>query len=252
MSVSPPATQTRIFVPITRFLPPRGNNQRSAGFGLPSPDTGGVAKGIIMNKLAKAAIAGSVGVALLLGGAGTLATWNAGTALTGGSIVSGNLTVGTAAAAAWTVQHLNAGSSTVYGAPVSTTLATYKASPGDKLTYLTTMPITVSGTMLKVTSSLASGSVTPVSTAPVLAADTAMVSALLNNVVTTLSLPATGEITGSAPAYTITPGAAPFSTVATVTATLTFPLSSVVGAENAYMAGAVNLAGMAVTLTQTN
>ncbi len=205
-----------------------------------------------MNKITKAAIAGSIGVALLLGGAGTLATWNASAPISGGTIVAGNLSVGAPATATWTVQHLTIGSTTAYDAAVTTTLATYKASPGDKLTYTTTMPVTVSGTLLQVKSSLTPGSVTATSSGPTLPADAAMVTALTGNVVTTLSLPIAGAITGSAPTYTITPGATPLSTTATVTATLTFPLNATSGSENGYMAGSVNLSAMAVTLTQTN
>lgn len=46
-----------------------------------------------MNKLTKAAIAGAAGIALLLGGAGSLAYWNDATALDAASINSGTLTI---------------------------------------------------------------------------------------------------------------------------------------------------------------
>lgn len=46
-----------------------------------------------MNKLTKASIAGAAGIALLLGGAGTLATWNDSANIEVGSIESGTLTI---------------------------------------------------------------------------------------------------------------------------------------------------------------
>jgi alternate signal-mediated exported protein len=47
--------------------------------------------GHIMNKLTKAAIAGAAGIALLLGGAGSLAYWNAADTVNAGSITTGTL-----------------------------------------------------------------------------------------------------------------------------------------------------------------
>ncbi|MBX3094477.1 MAG: alternate-type signal peptide domain-containing protein [Cryobacterium sp.] len=46
-----------------------------------------------MNKLTKASIAGAAGIALLLGGAGTLALWNDSASITAGDITSGTLTI---------------------------------------------------------------------------------------------------------------------------------------------------------------
>jgi alternate signal-mediated exported protein len=198
-----------------------------------------------MNKLTKAAIAGSVGVALLLGGAGTLATWNSSSNVSGGTIVSGNLAVGNAAAGSWSVAHLTAGSSTVYGtATPITSLATFKASPGDKLTYTTTMSITASGDNLAASLALAPGAITATTSTP---ANTALAGALTSAAAVSLS---GAGITGTAPNYTITPATAGVSSTATVTATVTYPLSTTAGAENTSMNGSVDFAGMAVSLTQ--
>ncbi|MEO7348933.1 MAG: alternate-type signal peptide domain-containing protein [Terrimesophilobacter sp.] len=46
-----------------------------------------------MNKLTKAAIAGAAGIALLLGGAGSLAYWNDSAAVSGSTISSGTLAI---------------------------------------------------------------------------------------------------------------------------------------------------------------
>jgi alternate signal-mediated exported protein len=60
----------------------------------PKPDAlRGVAKGNTMNKLVKGSIAGAAGIALLLGGAGTLAYWNSSADLAGTNITSGTLTI---------------------------------------------------------------------------------------------------------------------------------------------------------------
>ena len=48
-----------------------------------------------MNKLVKGAVAGAAGIALLLGGAGTFALWNASTNVSTGSISTGTLAFGT-------------------------------------------------------------------------------------------------------------------------------------------------------------
>ena len=202
-----------------------------------------------MNKLTKATIAGAVGVALLLGGAGSFATWNSSSNISGGSIVSGNLVVGAPAAGSWSVAHLTAGSSTLYGASALTTLATYKASPGDKLTYTALVPITVSGTNLVATLSLAPGAIA--ATTPVSTANTALASYLSLNTVVAMS--GTG-ITGTAPSYVINGGPTGTNNAtvnATVTATITFS-SGAAGTENTAMLGSVDLSGMAISLVQNS
>ncbi|WP_394771215.1 alternate-type signal peptide domain-containing protein [Lacisediminihabitans sp.] len=201
-----------------------------------------------MNKLTKAAIAGGVGIALLLGGAGTLATWNSSSNISGGTIVSGKLVVGTPAAGSWTVAHLVSGSTTAYSTPVSTTLASYAAAPGDKLIYTTTVPITAVGTNLVATLGLTPGAIAGTTSAvpATQATNNAFASFLGAN--TIVAMTGTG-ITGTAPAYSISGAAG--TTTATVTATITFA-SGAAGAENTAMLGSVDLSGMAVSLTQNS
>ena len=201
-----------------------------------------------MNKLTKATIAGAAGVALLLGGAGTFATWNATAPISGGTIVAGSLVVGTAATGSWSVAHLTPGSST-YGTSAATTLAAYKASPGDQLTYTTTVPITVSGTNLVATLGLASGSIvaTPPTSGSMPAVNTAFVKYLALNTVVAMS--GTG-ISGTAPNYVIN-GSSASPITATVTATITFS-SGAASTENTSMLGSVDLSGMALSLVQNS
>jgi alternate signal-mediated exported protein len=202
-----------------------------------------------MNKIAKAAIATAIGCALLLGGAGTLATWNASTPVAeGGTIVAGKLTVGPATGGAWSVQHLTAG---VYGSAVALSasqFATFLAVPGDKLTYTATVPLAATGNNLVATTSLAGGAITASSAS---LADQALATALTASATTALTIPTTTGVTGTAPTYTFTPGTTGISANATVSATITYPLTNVAGAENASMQGSVSLADMAVSITQT-
>jgi alternate signal-mediated exported protein len=83
--------------------------------------------------LIKGTAAIAVGAALLLGGGGTLASWNAEATGTPGTVVAGDLNV-TAATGTWTDRN---------GAPV--TISTYKVVPGDKLTYTQTLNVTLTG-----------------------------------------------------------------------------------------------------------
>lgn len=68
-----------------------------------------------MNKLTKATIAGATGIALLLGGAGSLAYWNATTSFTAGTITAGTLEI-TPGAGSWDrdIAHVVPGDSLVY------------------------------------------------------------------------------------------------------------------------------------------
>jgi alternate signal-mediated exported protein len=83
--------------------------------------------------LIKGTAAIAVGAALLLGGGGTLAAWNAEATATPGTIVSGDLNV-TAAAGVWTDRT---------GATIN--IATYKVVPGDKLTYTQALTVKLTG-----------------------------------------------------------------------------------------------------------
>lgn len=189
-----------------------------------------------MNKLLKGAIAGAIGIALLIGGAGTFALWNSSISVAGGTIVAGNLLVADGAAGVWTV---NGGTT-----PIS--LSSFKASPGDVLKYTKTVNITASGDNLVATLGLGAASITPNTAGN--AADIALANYLNANTV----VAATGAaITGSGLSYTVTPGTTGVSASAvTLTATITFPKSGTAGTENAAKLGNANLNNLTVTLTQ--
>lgn len=93
-----------------------------------------------MNKMAKGAIATGVGVILLVGGGGTLATWNQAQNASMGSVVSGdlNLEVNTATnVGKWT----NAAGTVV-------DVKAYKVVPGDTLTYTQDLKVTLTGDLM--------------------------------------------------------------------------------------------------------
>ncbi|MEB7448932.1 alternate-type signal peptide domain-containing protein [Arthrobacter koreensis] len=93
-----------------------------------------------MNKMAKGALATGVGVALLLGGGGTLAIWNDTANATTGSIVAGNLDL-ESGAAVWKKSD----------GTVIPNISNYKVVPGEVLKFEQPLTIELSGDQLKAT-----------------------------------------------------------------------------------------------------
>jgi alternate signal-mediated exported protein len=90
--------------------------------------------------LIKGTAAIAVGAALLLGGGGTLAAWNAEASAAPGTIVSGDLNVVKSAAGVWKDR---AGS--------TIDISTYKVVPGDKLTFTQDVDVTLAGDKMAAT-----------------------------------------------------------------------------------------------------
>ena len=84
--------------------------------------------------LVKGTAAIAVGAALLLGGGGTLANWNAEATAAPGIIISGDLNVAKTAAGVWKDRA---------GATID--INTYKVVPGDKLTFTQDLTVTLVG-----------------------------------------------------------------------------------------------------------
>lgn len=91
-----------------------------------------------MNKMAKGALATGVGVALLLGGGGTLAIWNDTANVTTGSIVAGDLDL-TSGTAVWKKADET----------VIPDFANYKVVPGEVLKFEQPITIKLTGEQLK-------------------------------------------------------------------------------------------------------
>lgn len=99
--------------------------------------------------LIKGSAAIALGAALLLGGGGTLANWNASATQAPGTIVAGDLNV------------VNATSAGVWKDRAGTTIdiTAYKVVPGDKLTYTQDLTVTLKGT--KMAANIATTGITP-------------------------------------------------------------------------------------------
>ena len=125
-----------------------------------------------MNKLTKSAIAGAAGIALLLGGAGSLAYWNNSATVGATTINSGTMTIAA-----------NTGTTTYY---TGTTNSVSLIVPGDSVTITQPVTINATGDNLKAalsidTSALLSASLLPWVTTTVTAyAGTTQVSGLSN------------------------------------------------------------------------
>lgn len=156
----------------------------------------------------KGSAAIALGAALLLGGGGTLAAWNADTSAAPGSIVSGDLNVAKSAAGVWTDRT---------GTDITAKIAdkSYHVVPGDKLTFTQNLTVTLVGDKMA---------------ADITAAGVGANSGFTgNNVVVTapaLKIGATDVVNPLKPA-------ASGATTQTVTATITFEfLSTTQGLEN--------------------
>jgi alternate signal-mediated exported protein len=91
--------------------------------------------------LIKGTAAIAVGAALLLGGGGTLAAWNAGVSAAPGTIVAGDLDVVKTAAGVWKDR----------AGTTITNISTYKVVPGDKLTFTQDVDVTLTGDKMAAT-----------------------------------------------------------------------------------------------------
>lgn len=200
-------------------------------------------KGNTMNKLVKGSIATAVGIAVLMGGAGTFAFWNSSVGLSNQTITTGTLTVTdpTPTDGVWTVQKNGTGSAI----PVSSITA-FRASPGDTLTYTKTVKVAASGNNLSATLALGAGSITPATAAK--AADVALVTELGK----TASITATGTgVTTTNGVITVAPGATAIEARdVAVVVVIAFPKDAAAGDENAAKNGAVILSGLTVDLNQ--
>lgn len=92
-----------------------------------------------MNKFTKASIATGTGIVLLLGGAGTLAYWNAEATTDAGSITAGTLTIASENDGEWE----DISSDSV--APGVIDAGTFLVVPGDTLTYTETFEVGATG-----------------------------------------------------------------------------------------------------------
>jgi alternate signal-mediated exported protein len=184
-----------------------------------------------MNKLIKGSIAGAAGIALFLGGAGTLATWNSSTDVLSSStqITAGTLSIAAAVGTSGDGWKVN----TTAVTPIQ--LAAFKIVPGDTVTYTSTFDVTATGDNVSAKVELGAAAITAADSGK--AADVALADKLTSG--------ATFAVNGvSASAVTIT------KTTTTVVVTVTLPYTALAGNDNSSKLGVVNLSGFTVTLTQ--
>lgn len=190
-----------------------------------------------MNKLTRASIASAAAVALLLGGASTLASWNDSANIAAGTISAGNLDISSADNGTWTAN----------GSPVD--INNYLVIPGTTLTYTKTVNVIANGDNLTARLSIDPSSVAGVTNS---AADQALAALLLAGL-------QSGAVTSDAPAGEFTPNPdgtftihaadGRFNHTVTLTASATIP-NGAAGAENLAKTGKVNLNNIKVLLTQ--
>lgn len=170
-----------------------------------------------MNKMVKGTVAAVAGVAILMGGAGSLAHWNA-TADTEPTAIS-------------------AGSLSLEAGKGGWDRSLDYVVPGDRLTYTVPLTLTGAGQDLWVDFALADGSVKPVD--PKDPADVALAKALTES-----ARIDAGSLTAKNDAYHVGTG----SHEVTVSVAVEFPFGE--GADNATQDGEVSFSGFGVTATQ--
>lgn len=187
-----------------------------------------------MNKLTKGSLATGAGLVLLLGGAGTFMSWNAGDKTDGGTISTGHLTVSAEEAPEWSV---NSGSTMT----TATMEKTYLAAPGDTIVYEVPISVNVAGDNLRATLQATSGGLTGDGLATAFGASEVQVDLI----------PAVEDEdffgTATDGVYALEEG----SGEATARITLQFA-NGAVGAENAAMNQNIELGDLTVALTQTS
>ena len=167
-----------------------------------------------MNKLTKSAIAGAAGIALLLGGAGSLAYWNSSATVSSTTISAGSLSVAIGSGASW-----------------NKTIA--KWVPGDTATYSANLTVVAAGDNIKADLTFDKSSIA-----------TGALASALNITFAAGTLPS-GVTAGTAGLYHIV-GAGTYTIPVTVT--VSFPFGTT--ADNTTQAGSVDLTGVKFNVTQ--
>ncbi|NMM84398.1 hypothetical protein B2J88_08490 [Rhodococcus sp. SRB_17] len=184
-----------------------------------------------MNKATKGAVAAGAAALLLAGGAGTMAAWSDSEAMTGGTITAGHLTLtAVGGAPTWSVTNAGVSGGAAQNIPAITS---FRATPGDVLTYSGTVKIGFAGTNLKATLKADASTITGTGGLP-------------DEVVTATAATVDGVALETGPTGVAITSAQDNKDVA-VKVTFTFGKA---GATNASQDGTINLANFNVTLDQ--
>ncbi|WP_052193540.1 alternate-type signal peptide domain-containing protein [Microbacterium sp. ZOR0019] len=181
-----------------------------------------------MNKIAKSALAAAAGIALLMGGAGTLAAWSDGSFAPLASVISaGDLELSVPSSGVWRDET---------GAVI--TLDGYRIAPGDTIIHETTMQLTAHGENLHGEILLDPASISAAD--PGAAADVALADLLAASATHTLD---------GRPGLSFV--AAPGTQTVLVTTTIVWPDGGTTATDNAAMHGRATLGDLSFTVTQT-
>jgi alternate signal-mediated exported protein len=192
-----------------------------------------------MNKLTSGAIVGTLGIALLLGGAGTFAMWNTSATSELGSVASGTLSIASNNNAAWK----NISADAPAGGTTIPSIAAYKIVPGDTIQMTQTFSVAATGNNLVATLGYDDASI---KTTGVDATATAANVALKGATIISMNATGTGVVAGTTPnTFTVSGN----SGVSTVTVTLTIALPASVSGTTA-QGGAIDLSAVAFNLKQ--
>jgi alternate signal-mediated exported protein len=179
-----------------------------------------------MHKIVTGAIAGAAGIALLLGGAGSFALWNASASSAASAVSSGNLTLTANNDGVWT-DITNGRSATINPANVLMV-------PGNTYQFTQTLTIGATGQDLTANLTYAAQSIT---------GDSALIAATTKTLSVTSSDVAV-QSTVDPNTFTVAPSAA--TSTVKVVFTIALPSSATTGQN-----GTVNVGALAFTLTQT-
>ncbi|WIB76677.1 alternate-type signal peptide domain-containing protein [Curtobacterium sp. MCPF17_002] len=182
-----------------------------------------------MHKIVTGAIAGAAGVALLLGGAGTFALWNASASTAASSVSSGSLTLSANNDGAWT-DITNGRSATIN--PASALMV-----PGNTYQFTQTLTIGASGQDLKANLTYANQSIT---------GDAALLAATTKTLAVSSSSASVVQSTASGASNTFVVSPSASTSTVKVVFTIGLPASATTG-----QGGTLNVGALAFTLTQT-
>jgi alternate signal-mediated exported protein len=180
-----------------------------------------------MQKIVTGAVAGAAGIALLLGGAGSFALWNANASSAASSISSGTLTLTAANDGVWT-DLTNGRSATIN--PASVLMV-----PGNKYQFTQTLNIAATGQDLRANLTYANQSIM---------GDSGLIAATTKTLAVTSSSTSVVQSTSSDDTFVVTPAAG--TSAVKVVFTIELPSSATTGQN-----GTVNVGALAFTLTQT-
>jgi alternate signal-mediated exported protein len=179
-----------------------------------------------MNKIFTGAIAGAAGIALLLGGAGTFALWNANASTAASQVSSGTMSLSANNDGVWT--------DVTNGRSATINPSTALMVPGNTYQFTQTLTVAATGNDLKANLTYASQSIT---------GDAALLAATTKTLAVT-STSASVVQSSTANTFVVSPSSA--TSTVKVVFTIALPASATTG-----QGGTLNIGALAFSLTQT-